>query len=96
MRRDAPFHGHYADAGSVALSLTRLLDTLLIQTGHSLGRVKQQRLAEQGHNPEELERRYHFSRRIGAEDAVLAAADLAGLLRASQPRRVSLEELSAN
>lgn len=69
-------HGHYADAGAVALSLTRLLDTLLVHTGHSLGRVKQQRLSEQGHDPEELERRYHFSRRIGAEEGVLAAADL--------------------
>lgn len=69
-------HSHYADAGSVALSLARLFDTLFVHTGHSLGRVKQQRLMEQGHSPEELERRYHFSRRIEAEEGVLAAADL--------------------
>ncbi|MGD8439021.1 MAG: HAD-IIB family hydrolase [Holophagae bacterium] len=69
-------HSHYADAGEVGARLARLLDTLLVHTGHSLGRSKQQRLLDKGMSPERIEQRYNMRRRIAAEERVLAAADL--------------------
>lgn len=69
-------HSHYADAGSVGVRLSRLLDVPLVHTGHSLGRVKQQRLLDQGMTPEAIEKRYIMARRISAEESVLEHADL--------------------
>ncbi len=69
-------HGHYADAGEAAVRISRLLDLKLVFTGHSLGRVKQQRLLDKGLSAEVIEERYHMSRRIEAEERVLERADL--------------------
>lgn len=69
-------HSHYADAGAVGARLAKLLDTILIHTGHSLGISKRRRLLEKGSTPESIERRYRMSRRIAAEESVLEAADL--------------------
>ncbi len=69
-------HSHYADAGSVGLRLSKLLDRPHIHTGHSLGRVKQRRLLEKGLDSETIESRYNISRRIAAEESVLEGADL--------------------
>jgi sucrose-phosphate synthase len=69
-------HGHYADAGEAGVRLVRLLDVPLVQTGHSLGRVKKQRLLEKGLSEDVIEERYHMSRRIEAEERVLERADL--------------------
>ena len=52
------FHGHYADAGQVASRLASLIDIPMAFTGHSLGRVKQQRLLDQGTSHEAIEKRY--------------------------------------
>ena len=77
-RRRVPdvIHSHYADAGLVGVRLAKLLDTVLVHTGHSLGRSKKQRLLDKGTPEETIEKRYRMSRRIAAEDSVLAAADL--------------------
>jgi len=64
-------HGHYADAGEVASHLAGLLDTTMAFTGHSLGRVKLQRLVDQGSTHEAVEKRYHITRRIEAEETAL-------------------------
>jgi sucrose-phosphate synthase len=69
-------HSHYADAGAVGVRLSRLLDIPLVHTGHSLGRVKRQRLLEQGATPEHIDKRYNIARRISAEESVLEHADL--------------------
>ena len=69
-------HGHYADAGEAGMRLVRLLDVPLVHTGHSLGRVKRQRLLDRGLSEEVIEERYHMSRRIEAEERVLESADL--------------------
>jgi len=69
-------HSHYADAGVVGVRLTRLISAPLVHTGHSLGRVKRQRLLDKGLSPEVIEERYHMSRRIGGEEEVLERADL--------------------
>jgi sucrose-phosphate synthase len=69
-------HAHYADAGYVGTRLSNLLGVPLVFTGHSLGRVKRGRLIAQGAKRDEIEERYHLSRRIEAEEETLANADL--------------------
>ena len=69
-------HGHYPDAGVVALRLGKLLGAPVLYTGHSLGRVKRQRLIEKGMPLRSIEKRYNISRRINAEERVLSGADL--------------------
>ncbi len=69
-------HSHYADAGYVGSRLASLLGVTLVHTGHSLGRVKRQRLLEQGTKAETIENQYNISQRIEAEEIVLDAATL--------------------
>lgn len=64
-------HGHYADAGYVASRLSSWMDIPMVFTGHSLGRVKKQRLMDSGVSPETVERRYKIARRIEAEETAL-------------------------
>ena len=68
-------HSHYADAGYVGSRLAQILAIPLIHTGHSLGRVKRQRLLASGVSNSEIESRYHMSRRVEAEEQTLATAD---------------------
>jgi sucrose-phosphate synthase len=67
-------HGHYADAGLAGSQLARLLHIPYVFTGHSLGRVKRQRLSVGNKNPEDLEKRYKFTTRIEAEETALETA----------------------
>jgi sucrose-phosphate synthase len=69
-------HSHYADAGYVGVRLSSLLGIPLVHTGHSLGRVKRQRLLASGLKRDEIEQQYNISRRIQVEEDVLGAADL--------------------
>ncbi|MGD2112630.1 MAG: HAD family hydrolase, partial [Gammaproteobacteria bacterium] len=69
-------HSHYADAGYVGTRLANLLGVPLIHTGHSLGRDKRKRLLARGLSSEAIERTYNITRRIEAEEEVLANADL--------------------
>src|SRR5690606_9845152 len=54
--------------------LARLLHIPYVFTGHSLGRVKRERLSSGGQNRETLEKRYKFSTRIEAEEVALETA----------------------
>jgi sucrose-phosphate synthase len=69
-------HGHYADAGYVAMELAGLLGVPLIFTGHSLGRNKVEVLTNAGLEPEAIEAQYHIKGRIEVEEEVLQRADL--------------------
>ena len=69
-------HGHYADAGLGGAQLARLLHIPFVFTGHSLGRVKRQRLSESKHSPEKLESTYKFSARIEAEETAIETASM--------------------
>ncbi len=60
------FHSHYADAGYVGSRMAHILGIPLIHTGHSLGRVKRQRLLATGLGAADIESRYNMSRRIEA------------------------------
>ena len=69
-------HSHYADAGYVGVRLSHWTGLPLIHTGHSLGRDKLRRLLALGLPMEDIEQRYHMSRRIDAEEDTLTNADL--------------------
>lgn len=69
-------HGHYPDAGYVAMQLSSIFGLPFVYTGHSLGRCKSTRLAGQGLTQAEMNRVYKLDRRIAAEEQVLANVDL--------------------
>jgi len=69
-------HSHYGDAGYVAMRLSSLLGIPFVHSGHSLGRCKKASLLAAGGREASLERTFHFSRRIQAEEEVLAHASL--------------------
>ncbi|WAC18687.1 glycosyltransferase [Luteolibacter sp. SL250] len=69
-------HAHYADAGYVGRHLAAVLGCPFIFTGHSLGRVKLQRLQHGGADLAEMEERYNLAARIEAEELSLDAANL--------------------
>jgi len=64
-------HSHYADAGWAGSRLCQILGIPLIHTGHSLGRVKKQRLLDSGLSEQSIERQYNISQRIEAEEITL-------------------------
>jgi len=68
-------HAHYADAGYVGSQIARLLEVPFFFTGHSLGRVKKERLKEKGTSEEKIEKRYKITTRIEAEETALDVAD---------------------
>ncbi len=69
-------HAHYADAGYVGRQLAAVLGCPFVYTGHSLGRVKRQRLVEGRVEAEEMEKRYNLAARIEAEELSLDAASM--------------------
>lgn len=95
-------HSHYADAGYVGSRLSAQLGVPLVHTGHSLGRVKRQRLLASGLTQEVIDQRYNMARRITAEEETLGAASLVvtstsqeieeqyGLYDHYQPERMSV------
>jgi sucrose-phosphate synthase len=69
-------HGHYADAGYVAMNLAKTFGIPFIFTGHSLGRPKFQKLRNEGLTEEDIIRKYKIDTRIDSEENILSAADL--------------------
>jgi len=70
-------HGHYADAGYAGAQLARLLHIPYIFTGHSLGRVKRERMLEtKGNDVASLEKTYQFRTRNEAEEMALETASM--------------------
>ncbi len=69
-------HGHYADAGMVGATLAHLLGVPFVFTGHSLGRVKMERMLESGAQREQINQRYNMDARIEAEELALDSAPL--------------------
>ena len=67
-------HGHYADAGYVCSYVSGLLGVPMAFTGHSLGKVKEQKLLEQGMKRETIEKNFNINRRIEAEEISLENA----------------------
>ena len=69
-------HGHYPDAGLVAMQLADILGLPFVYTGHSLGRAKLARLLDQGMGRGEVNKRFKIHHRIDVEEQIMALADL--------------------
>jgi sucrose-phosphate synthase len=69
-------HGHYSDAGYVAMHLSRIFGIPFVFTGHSLGRVKKQKLLNDGSKEAEINKKYKIDHRIAVEEELLKYADL--------------------
>lgn len=70
------FHGHYADAGYVAMELANAFDRPFVFTGHSLGRNKRDKLLADGLSLEKINRHYHIDTRVHVEEDIIANAGL--------------------
>lgn len=69
-------HGHYADGGFIAMELSEIFGINFIFTGHSLGRVKFQRLLSEGMEESDIIKKYRIDYRIRKEEDVLKNVDL--------------------
>ena len=69
-------HGHYPDAGYVAMQLAGIFGIPFVFTGHSLGRVKGQKLLNDGMNETAINKRYKIDYRIQIEEQILGDAEL--------------------
>lgn len=69
------FHGHYADAGYVAMELAAAFDAPFIFTGHSLGRNKKEKLLADGLSEVRINRQYKMETRIQVEEEIIKRAD---------------------
>lgn len=69
-------HGHYPDAGYVAMELARFFGVPFVYTGHSLGRSKKARLADEGMSGKEMNRLLKIDHRIKMEETILKYTDL--------------------
>lgn len=69
------FHGHYADAGYVAMELAAAFDTPFIFTGHSLGRNKKEKLLADGLSEARINRLYKMDTRIQVEEEIINNAN---------------------
>lgn len=70
------FHGHYSDAGYVAMELAAAFDTPFIFTGHSMGRNKKAKLLADGLTERRINNHYAMSTRIDTEERIIEGADL--------------------
>jgi len=69
-------HGHYADAGMVGATMAHLLGVPFMFTGHSLGRVKMERMLESGAQRDRINKQYNMDLRIEGEELALDSAPL--------------------
>ncbi len=69
-------HGHYPDAGYVAMQLADFFDIPFVYTGHSLGRSKRQKLIDEGMTARDINQKYKIDHRIRVEENILKRADL--------------------
>ncbi|QTA82012.1 Putative sucrose-phosphate synthase [Desulfonema limicola] len=69
-------HGHYPDAGYIAMELAQMFGIPFIYTGHSLGRVKKQKLLAQGMKEADIIKKFRIDTRIEKEEDILEFADM--------------------
>ncbi|MFH1216037.1 MAG: HAD-IIB family hydrolase [Pseudomonadota bacterium] len=70
------FHGHYSDAGYVAMELATAFNKPFVFTGHSLGRNKRTKLLDSGLSRSEINKRYKMEKRITVEEEIIRKAQL--------------------
>jgi sucrose-phosphate synthase len=69
-------HGHYPDAGYVAMQLASVFGLPFIYTGHSLGRAKLSKLIADGMKPADIDKKFKINKRIETEEEILTKADM--------------------
>jgi sucrose-phosphate synthase len=69
-------HGHYPDAGYVAMHLARIFALPFVYTGHSLGKSKLQKLIDDGMPESDVNKKFKIDHRIAIEEDILANVDL--------------------
>lgn len=69
-------HGHYPDAGYIAMQLSEIFGIPFVYTGHSLGRSKLNRLLDQGIKEKDIIKKFKIDYRIKMEEEALKKADL--------------------
>lgn len=82
------FHGHYVDAGIVALEVAEAFSKPAFFTAHSLGAWKKQLV---GGNPEKMEKKYHFKHRISEELRIFKSVN--GLTVTSREEENKIKQL---
>jgi len=82
------FHGHYVDAGIVALDVARAFDKPAFYTTHSLGAWKKDQM---GGDVEEMEKKFNFEKRINEEMRIFKSVNAQTLT--SQVQHEKLREL---
>ncbi len=82
------YHGHYVDAGIVALAVAGRYHRPVFFTAHSLGAWKREQM---GGDPVEMEDKFHFNHRIREENKIFNAAT--GLMVTSQLQKEKLRQL---
>ncbi|MFP4159126.1 MAG: HAD-IIB family hydrolase [Desulfobacterales bacterium] len=70
------FHGHYPDAGYVAMNMAEIYDLPFVFTGHSMGIPKKQKLLNDGMKESEIIKKYRIDTRINVEEQIIKNADL--------------------
>ena len=66
------YHGHYVDAGIVALDVAKAFEKPVYFTAHSIGAWKQDQM---GGDPEEMEKKFNFKHRIAEEIRIFKAVN---------------------
>jgi sucrose-phosphate synthase len=69
-------HGHYPDAGYVAMQLSEIFGISLIYTGHSLGRSKLKSLLNNGMKEADVDKKFKINHRIKMEEEIIKHADI--------------------
>jgi len=82
------YHGHYVDAGIVAIDVARAFDKPVFFTAHSIGAWKQDQM---GGDPEEMEKKFNFKHRISEEMRIFKTVNAQSLT--SQVQHEKLNEL---
>ncbi|MFO8234328.1 MAG: glycosyltransferase [Bacteroidales bacterium] len=82
------FHGHYVDAGIVTLDVAKAFNKPAFFTAHSLGAWKKE---DMGGDPEEMEKKYNFKKRIDEEIRIFKSVNAHTLT--SQVQKDKLKEL---
>ncbi|MFO7930639.1 MAG: HAD-IIB family hydrolase [Desulfosalsimonas sp.] len=70
------FHGHYPDAGYVAMNMAEIYDLPFVFTGHSMGIPKKQKLLNDGMKESEIIKKYRIDTRINVEEQIMKNSDL--------------------
>ncbi|MFP4620352.1 MAG: glycosyltransferase [Bacteroidales bacterium] len=82
------FHGHYVDAGIVALDVAKAFNKPVYFTAHSLGAWKKDQM---GGDPKEMEEKFNFEKRISEELRIFKSAN--GQTVTSNLQKEKLKEL---